>query len=328
MKVEIRFGGEPHNDYVEPQYIIACNDLPAFCRRLLCQERYSSGTITFVDLRLVIRNEVDTTMSSTEEDTTESYKPIERYPAARDMSVEGAFLRTNNKSDIPNPRVRRLLEPFRRLHNIRHPQIMGPLSESYKAEIAAEMRKPLPRNQHGFDHMFLIFRAAMDNFGYKDFELSVLELRNTIEELRNVWRPGLDGIIVKGPYAGFTVGEAYESIEFTLETKLAWACVKTGDFHTAQIWRTRILPRFLDNPAEWVYMSPKGLKMGMVFYLNSQLIQGCDHADCDGHTRSYYLDDAIKALEKGLRHEPGNRLLVEELRRLKLELLKEEEIED
>ena len=336
MKVEILFDGEPLKDCKEPQFIIACNDLPAFCRSLLCQKQYFSGASPFLKLRLFIRDEVGIHGSRTNEDeVTESRDFTEDDTAARDPSITGVFPRRNNKSDTMSPRVHRLLESFRRLHSIRDPQIVGPISKTYKAEIIAEMSKPLPRNQHLFAHMLTIFRSAMNNFGSIDYASSVPELKNTLNELREAWKPDIeDTMIVKGPYAGFTIGEAYKSMQFALETRLAWASVKTGDIHTAQIWRTEILPLYLGSSdwEEWEKVAPRGYKIGMVFYLQSQLIQGCNHnhrmgccADGAGHARFYYLDDAIQALKRGLQYEPANRLLREELQKLERELSEEEE---
>ena len=75
-------------------------------------------------------------------------------------------------------------------------------------------------------------------------------------------------------------------------------------------------------------MSPRDHDIGMVFYLDSQLTEDRDCIDHQNPVRAS-LQVAIKALKKGLQHEPRSRLLKEELKRkeLELELVEETEME-
>ncbi len=314
MKVVVfSTGGKDMNDYGEPQLLITYNELPKFCRTLQTEKRRRSGALAFIQLRLDLNGKVGIEGAS-----AEGHKTVADSPAGGHPPSGTTIARTSIKTPL---HVRKLLEPFRQLHGMYDPQIVGPVPEHYKAEIIAEMRKRAPKNPHLFDNVLASFQEVMDDFGAKDFTVSTLELQDTLGELddaRTLDERGrkINDVIMSGPYVGCTMCDAYKNMEFVIWTHLAWAGVKTGDFNTLQgffMWR---VPGCIGTTErEWVDASRCGYKIGMIFYLASRNT----HPHQGG---SDYLDDAIKALLKGMQYEPDNQLLdleLEECRELAVE---------
>ena len=306
MKVEIFSRGEMLCDWNAPSFVITCDELPAFCKSLLVKDTHVPRTLASTRLRLIIRNDLGMdNVSANRNEATESQKTKEHYIVENNNSYQSIPARTKTNNTATASRVRKLFEPFRQLHSIRNPQIIGPISEEYKAEITAELRKPAPNKNPVFDNVLASFQEATNNLGFSNFSSLILELKDTLDELedaRKLDRRDRHDEIIEGPYAGFTIGDAYNSIEFALWTKIAWACVKTGDFTTVHGWRTWVVPHFIGRTErEWAEASRRCYKIGMVFYL--QIRNG----------RSYFLRDAIGALKKGLQYEPDDCLLAQEL---------------
>ena len=332
MKIEVLSGGGGGGRVFSNQgnshfFITNYSELPAFCRSLLQTGYHNEGSLASLKLRLIIGDEVGIDGDRAEEyEITESCGVTESYPCGRDSSIEGSLARRQNKIDTTSSRVRKLLEPFRQLHSIRDPQIIGPLSEQYKVEIVAQLSKSPPSSQHLFDHVLTTSGEATNTFDSGDFARSIPELKNTLDELADV--PYLDREdacerIIIGPYAGCTIRDAYKDIEFTVWTKLAWACFKTRDVNTADILAMVSIGRFVDVQSEHRIFSQRGHDIAMLYYLESQI---WEEPDCVGY-RSHCLGDVIELLVKGLRHEPGNDLLKRELEKRELELAREKGID-
>ncbi len=350
MKIKILAEGEDH-ETANPGFIMSCNELPAFCGNLLAEYRF---ILDDVKLRLVIRDEVGNDGVKAEEEEQEQEEGEEEGEeedeeeedeeeedeeeeatghtinesrlAKRNASTEGSLTAIDKKMGTISSRVRRLLEPFRELHGILDPQIIGPAPYSYRVQIIREIGKLSPSAQDLFNHVLTTYNKAMDNFDSEDFVSSKPILIDTLHKISDTDRGYRTRKIVTGLFVGFTFVEVYKILEFEVWTKLAWACVKTGDFITAQFWRNCIVPYFIGREEQWVALSPQDHKIGMVFYLHSQLMEDCDRIDHHNPERAS-LQVAIKALKKGLQHEPRSRLLKEELKRKEFELELEEETE-
>lgn len=123
---------------------------------------------------------------------------------------------SGDKDRITGPRVRKLLEPFRRLHSINDLRIVGPFSDKYKTEMLADVSKPPPRDQEPFARVLATYEKAISRFDSGDFVSSIRELGNTLNELDDAVRlhkGDFDLQIVLGPYATFTLREASENTE-------------------------------------------------------------------------------------------------------------------
>lgn len=291
----------------------------------------NKGSLASMDFRLIIIDGVGTDGARTQDEATEYHGIIQGCLARGDPAIEESLANKKNTTGTTNLRVRRLLEPLRQLHSIHSPQIIGPLSEEYKAEVIADITKTMPSDQELFDHVLTTSEKAINNPDSGDSASSILDLKNTLVELGVAKRLIKDIYteLITGPYAGVTMWEAYEDIEFLLSTKLAWAYLKTGDVRTAHRWLCLIIRSVVDSRRECWKAKPGGHKIAMFFYLKSQVLEGWDRIS--GHDRAchcYCLPETVKALRQGLRHEPGNRVLAQELEKKELELAKEKEIDD
>lgn len=331
MEIELLSEGEVLSNQGKPRFINTYNELLTFCKSLLYMNQSNQGSLASMKLRLIIGDEVGIDGDRAEEhEVTESRGVIESYSSGEGSSLEGSLARMENNIGTTSSRVRRLLEPFCQLHSIRDPQVIGPLSEKYKAEIVAQISKPLPSNQHLFDHVLTTSKKATNTFSSGDFALSISELRNTLDELvdaRYLYRGDAYDEIITGPYAGYTIREADKDIEFAVWNKLAWACLKTGDVETADNWLMWIIKYHIEIQWEHGNCPPGGHDIAMVFYLESQIWEERDRTGYhDGGWRYLHLGDVIGSLKEGLRHEPGSGLLERELEKRELELAREKEI--
>ena len=331
MDIELLSEDGVFSDEVKPHFVTTYSELPALCRNLLSMSKYAQGSLVSMKLRLIIGGEVGLDGDRAEGyEVAESRDVIERYPSGGD-SIGGSLASMDNKIGTTSSRVHRLLEPFRQLHSIRDAQIVGPLSKDYKAEVLAQISKPPPSCQHYLDHLLTTSEKATNTFDSGDFALSISKLRNTVDELdgaRHLCIGDGNAEIITGPYAGFAICEAFKDIEFAVWTKLAWACLKTGDVNTAANWLIWILQTFIDGSRGHGNAPPGGHKIAMVYYLESQIWEERDRiGHHDTVRRSHDLEHVVAVLKEGLRHEPGNSLLERELEKKELELAKEREIE-
>lgn len=185
----------------------------------------------------MIDDEVGTDWARVKEDkATDRHSAIKGYLAGGDADNEGS--RDSKKTTIgtTSPRVRRLLEPFRRLHSINDLQIIGPPSDIYKAEVMADISETPPSNGNPLKYVLISLEEAISKFDSGDFASSISKFRTTLDELDDaICLRGNDSVTdpVMGRYAGFAFWDARDDIAFTVWTKLSWACLKTADVNTA-----------------------------------------------------------------------------------------------
>lgn len=206
------------SDRRKPRFVITCDELPAFCRSLRFLDRGIPGSLTSMQHRLIIGDEFGTDGAKVEEDeATES-------PGLTAAAIERSSASMNNTIATKSCRVRRLLEPFRRLHSTNNLQIIGSIPEKDKAEVIADTSRNLPKNQEPFDHVFTCFKEAISKNDCGDFATSISELGNALNELDDaisLYRGDVETEIMAGPYARCTIWNAYEHIEFSAWTKIA-----------------------------------------------------------------------------------------------------------
>lgn len=158
------------SDRRKPRFVITCDELPAFCRSLRFLDKGIPGSLASIQLRLIIGDEFGTDGAKVGEDeATES-------PGLTAAAIERSYASMNNTIATTSSRVRRLLEPFRRLHSMNNLQIIGSIPEKYKAEVIADISKPLPKNQEPCDHVLTCFKEAISKNDCGDFATSVPEL--------------------------------------------------------------------------------------------------------------------------------------------------------
>ena len=244
------------------------------------------------------------------------------------VGTDGARVQENRITEFHNEktigttssRVRRLLEPFRRLHSIKDLHIIGPLSDIYKSEVIADMSKPPPSKEDLFNYVFISLGKAIDKFDSGDFASSIPELLNTLDELDDAAKR--EHRIVDFSDEVFTeLRHACVAIDFAVWTNLAWAYLKTGDINNADSWLFQIVRRYIRRGC--------GTRLGghdaiMISRLDSQIREKLsivpDH-NC------YYPLYISKLLKEKLRHEPENGLLIQELEKQEAEVTKNKEVQ-
>ena len=315
MTIHLSVEGWRISDHSIIQFIITRNELSSFCRSLLNSDIRIPGTLASMKLRLIVRDQsrIDD-VSYRIDDPQHICKTSGSHTYPMVSSIERSILKMNIGRDIPSLRVRRLLEPFRQLYSVGEIQIKGAFPERYRAEIAAETRKTKLSIHHLCDNVLNAFPEAVTRLDVGDHRLSVLEfwdILKVIQYARRLDKGQSYDEITHGEYAGFTIRDAFEIIEFAASIRLAWACLKSGDwnyFHFYMIW---IAPGSIDmNEQKWVHASNCGHEIGMLYFLHG----------CHTYGPSYPINDAIEALRRGLQLEPGNSLLEKELGKVQRKL--------
>ncbi|CAF9942011.1 hypothetical protein IMSHALPRED_003152 [Imshaugia aleurites] len=324
MEISLLSEGEVDKHHEICHFIVTCQELPAICRSLLSKDKKYPGSMASMKLRLVIGDEVATHEAMAGGEVVESQGVVERCASGGDPAIEGSQA-TRNKIGFTGPRVRRLLEPFRQLHSLRDPQIMGPLFDEYRAGVIADMTKPLPSRQELFDLVLASFQKAMIKFDSREFASSIDAFETTLHEMCDApSQPHMK--ITVGPYMGYTFYNAYQDIILIIWTKLAWAYLETGDIDTADLFLTELVKDAIDSKRDNGQVLPAGHNIAMVYYLETQIREKQYRVGgCSQDRRLHYLRDVVRALEKGLRYEPGNNLLVQELEKQNMELAKEKD---
>lgn len=305
MKVDLSSGAEVPQNHKKYNIQVTYRELPGLCRSLLWTENDSPGRLALTKLKLIIGDEVGTDGARVKKDKT---------------------TKGHNEKTIgtTSSRVRRLLEPFRRLHSIKDLQIIGPLSDIYKSEVIADMSKPPPSNKDLFNFVFISLEKAMDKFDSGDFASSIPEYLNTLDELDDAHKRERSMIDFDDEiFSDFC--DACVAIDFAVWTELAWAYLNTGDINTADRWLFQIVRRYTRS---YCGTRLRGHDAIMISHLDSQIREKLsvvhDHNCC---LRFYYPLYLRKLLKEKLRHEPENGLLVQELEKQEAEVAKKKEIQ-
>ena len=173
-----------------------------------------------------------------------------------------------------------------------------------------------PSNKELFDTVSLLYEGAIRTYETGDLALAVNRMKNTLDTIndyKNIASGWPHEISVRWP--------AYERMQLTLWTNLEWASLRKRD-RIAGVWDTfefisKLIVTFVDARWQSWRASPMGHDIAMVFYLWVKYRAACKDA-VDG--TSDFLEDVVGYLQEGLRHEPENELLKQELIRRKYEL--------
>lgn len=327
MKIELLSEGDISSGNGEYHIVVTCNELPALCTGLLLMERDLPGSLSSKELRLVISDKVGPDGARAEDGKArEGHAVSEGYSAGGHPSIEESLPSKNSAIGTTSPRVRRLLEPLRRLHSLIDPQIIGPFPDKYSAEVIADISKPPPSDQDIFDRVLVSCGKGLRKFGSGEFFASITEFRNTLDELedaRDLNKLDEHSEIIAGPHAGLNIWEAYEEVQFTVSTMLIRAYLETGDVDIAENWRTLTVRNYVDNQL------PGGHSIVMLFHLKFQIREERERMGVRNRVcRFEYLRGVVGTLREGLWHDPGNALLAQELSKYEPELAREEDVYD
>ena len=298
MKVDLSSGAEIPQNHKKFDFIVTHNELPGLCRSLLWMENLNPGCLASTKLKLITADDVGT----------------DGARATKDKIAKGHNEKTIGTT---SSRVRRLLEPFRRLHSMKDLHITGPLSDIYKSEVIADMGKPPPSNEDLCNRVFISLEKAFDKFDNGDFASSIPEFLNTLDELDDA--ATREHRIIDFNEGFFTeCCDACLAIDFVVWTELAWAYLRTGDINNAENWLFQIVRRYTHS---YCGTRLRGHQAIMISHLDSQILEKLSvmpDPTCD--FRFYYPLYLRKLLKEKLRHEPENELLVQELEKQEAEV--------
>lgn len=324
MKIHLSSAGEASCDYEYKNYTVTYNELPGLCKGLLWAENCIPGRLASTKLRLIIADEVG----------------IDGARVKEDNSTE---TRNEKTSGTTSSRVRKLLEPLRRLHSINDLRILGPLSEKYKAAVIADISRFTPSFEDIFNYARISLEKAIGHFDSGDFASSIIELKNAIDEVHNAalhrdirLSPRSDFItrpykITTGPYAGYNLCDASLAVRVTLVTKLARAYLKIGDIDSAEIQLVEIITLYRYT-SSYPRIPIGGDDAIMISNMVSQIREERNRVGNDESSYPYFLFLAelsrplARFLKESLRHEPENKLLAQEVKKRDEEVTMNDEV--
>ena len=134
----------------------------------------------------------------------------------------------------------RLLEPFRRLHSIGYGSIAGEISEQYKGDIVASMRKEPPTAEDVIK-MACATKAEGDKaFRNKNIVLSLSKYEKACNDIeaghQSSSASSAPALIANGKYAGLIFSRAKEHLLFTLRLNIMAVLLHLRDYQHAYYW--------------------------------------------------------------------------------------------
>ena len=327
--------------------MLACDNLPDFCREYLCMGERSElrRELTWEDttgLWIIIGDEVA--------NPPENGEPAAIFNAAtRNAAAHRKGLTKDSGSAVEwkaiideeangwetlvngiglTPRLRRLLEPLRVLHSVEFSYIDAPISEQYREAMHASLLRVRPAIHDQYSMLFSAYEEALETFTAGFFASAIHKLRGTFD----IWRDAdnVDGYdaftrLATGPFAGMLFKDALLRMYHSISMSLARAYLKFPKdvqcVRAAQdlARRAHIIVRRGSEaygPGSW---DGGAHEAAMRFYLQAEIWEARDGlGEHDGGPRSEALRDVTRLLMRALRYEPTNPTLRQELmRRLK-----------
>ncbi len=340
--------------YSENCFIIVGDDLSRFCWTLLTNNPSQDGPLSPLTLAIEISHDIDASAVQREgfvqnqlniedetnngnEDTkhkldtkVESHRVnINREEVNKDSTAAREHDATNREqasTTLISPRVRRLLEPFRDLHNLETVHIEGPISQQYKATLIASMYGPEPSDEDLFERVLAAFEDAMTTYEAGDSSSAITKMKHTLDMMidcnhlsESAWR------------ASDPPWDAIRDLQFSIWYRLGWASLENRHSET-DVWHAKqhgwnLIAEYVDE--DYQNAPPMGHDIAMVFYLLAEAQDALDILqEYSYFSRSYELKQVVEYIQEGLRHEPGNEVLKQQLGRREEELRSVEEMED
>ena len=151
----------------------------------------------------------------------------------------GKQLRTGLKDgSIPiGAKEQRLLEPFRRIHSIGYVSIAGVISEQYKRDIIASMKKEPPTAEDVIKTACATKAEGDKAFRNKKLMLSLSEYEKAHSDIEAGHQsPFAPALITNGKYAGLLFSRAREHVLFTLRLNIIAVLLHLRAYQHAYHW--------------------------------------------------------------------------------------------
>lgn len=345
-------------------FIFACHDLSMFCRALRvmdgCYHLETKGLLG-MELWIIIGDEVgiagenfvdsntstdgrkaEILTAATKNAVASRENPIKHPRSAIERnatvcedtngsgsaSVNGIKEAKTRLSEPPipieNPRVRRLLEPFRTVYNVGYSYIDAPISERYWQEIQTSLSRARPSVNDLFSVAYSAFEEGSTTSCVNESALAIHKMRGTLDTLYDFRKYIRDGVhesrkVTTGPYTGFECRKAVEELEYITYNNLARAHLRLHTdlqhVRTAQAW-ARYIVHYVRDCMLYAALPRDSHELAMAHYQEAEVWEALDQlGEHTGRLHSEALDDVITMLAEALKNEPGNTMLEQELER-------------
>lgn len=290
----------PEVKYSENCFVVAADDLQRFCLVLLMDNQNPDRPLSKLVIAMEISHDIDE--NDTADDDTKSM--------SRQMC--------------------RLLEPFRSLHSLEAVHIEGPISKADKTAIIARMCRPNPSDEELFDRVLTTYEDAMTTYHTSYPSLAITKLKHTLDTMKECHY-----LSTTGPFDAPTPPwDACRDLKFNIWYSLAVAYLQNRnsctDVEEAYYHVEALINTYLNDNWDFSNVSPMGHGVAMVFYQLAEVQNARNdlqtHSSVVGSTHD--LRKVVGHLREGLRHEPGNQLLKQALKRKEEEVNNAEEVED
>lgn len=313
----------------ETCFVIASDDIPRLCWNLLSTNTSKNRTLSQLTLAVEVRHDMDVSdingdpcMENQDKTQNQVYK--EGGAAASDKTSNNS---NQTSIECTQQQTYRLLEPLRRLHSLQAVHIEGPVGEHYKVPLVESMCRPGPTEKELFDVVLAMFEDARTTYDTGNLSSAVSKMKHTLDTMddyKNIAQCMFDPLL--------PIWDAYYQMRFVIWTNLGWASLKSDNidevevaFYCAHV----LLSLYVGEDADYWMAPPMGHEIAMTFYMWTKVWEASDDlGDHDQMVRSYCLREVVDYLQEGLRHEPRNELLGQQLRRREEELQKAIDLED
>ena len=313
----------------ETCFVIASDDIPRLCWNLLSTNTSRNRTLSQLTLAVEVRHDMDVSDTNGDpcmenQDKTQNQVYKEGGAAASDKTSNNS---NQTSIECTQQQTYRLLEPLRRLHSLQAVHIEGPVGEHYKVPLVESMCRPGPTEKELFDVVLAVFEDARTTYDTGNLSSAVSKMKHTLDTMddyKNIAQCMFDPLL--------PIWDAYYQMRFVIWTNLGWASLKSDNidelevaFYCAHV----LLSLYVGEDADYWMAPPMGHEIAMTFYMWTKVWEASDDlGDHDQMVRSYCLREVVDYLQEGLRHEPRNELLGQQLRRREEELQKAIDLED
>lgn len=323
-------------DESEDSFIISSDDLPKSYWFLLRNNIDQNPPLSLLTLAVEIRHPMDVRPvqgeATTKKQNTVEDDACNEHEVKREVETATGEIICNNETQtntkFTDYQIRRLLEPLRCLHSFQAVCIKAPISEQYKAQLIASMCGPGPSDQELFDEVLAMFEDARITYDSGDLDSAVTKMKYTLDTINDY-----KNIAPSAPHHLLPLWDACRHMKYTMWTNLGWASLKKRDNYlevsNAEKCTDILIREFVDEDLEYLNAPSMGHDIAMVFYLKVTVWEA--FADLESHhlcPRSDKLEEVVGYLREGLRHEPQNTILREQMKRREDELQIAREFED
>ncbi len=313
-------------------FIVTNKELPRFCMKLL---KHDADQEDELSIEVKAKNEhaaakFDSTETKDEASTIDelkdqNYKGSTKKDAAMgNTSVTATRLPDTNTM---SPLIQQLLEPFRSLHSLGAVHIQAPINNQYKTDLIASMCGPGLSGEQLFNRVFTAYEDAMTTYHAGHTSSAITKLKKANDTMK--YCKQLSRTAQRDP--GASPWDACEDFQFHIWNSLAWATMKnrnrSANVQAASSHVQRLIQWYLDHEWDWPKMQRMRHDLAMLFYLSAEVNEASNNLSKEENA-GHDLGIIVSYLKEGLRIEPGNKLLEQQLRKKEEEKRNVEEIED